>query len=324
MRTRRLGKTELELSVVGLGCWAMGGGTWEYSWGPQEDAESVKTIAKALEAGINWVDTAAVYGLGHSEEVVGRAIKEIGERPIVATKCGIRWNSKGKIDRYVSRERVREEIEASLRRLGLEQIDLYQIHHPLPDENVEQAWEEMVRLVEEDKVRYIGVSNFDVGQLRRISRIYPPVSLQPPYSMIRRSVEDEILGYCRMHNIGVIVYSPMQKGLLTGRWSRERLEHLPEADHRRRDFNFQEPRFSATLELVEGLKQIAARSGTTAGRLAIEWVLRREEVTAAIVGARRPYQIEETAPAGDRMLSGDEIAEIEGLLARREQKLAGG
>lgn len=322
MRTRRLGDTQLELSIVGLGCWAMGAGGWEYSWGPQDDAESIKTIARAVELGLNWIDTAAVYGLGHSEEVVGRAIKQLRQKPIVATKCGIRWDSSGNIERYVSRKTVRQEIDASLKRLGIEPIDLYQIHWPEPDENIEGAWEEMVKLAEEGKVRYIGVSNFSVEQLRRISRICPPASLQPPYSMIRRDVEAELLTYCAEHNIGVIVYSPMQKGLLTGSFTAERIVKLAPDDHRRLDPDFKPPRLAATLELVEQLEFIAKRHRQTTAQLAIAWVLRRQEVTAAIVGARSSAQIEQTAAAADWQLSDDEIGEIDELLAKHRKKLS--
>ena len=321
MRTRQLGNSELELTVVGLGCWAMGSGGWEFGWGPQDDADSISTIIKAVEMGVNWIDTAAIYGLGHSEKVVGKAIKELGEKPIVATKCGISWDSSGNINRHLDRERVRKDIEASLRRLDIEPIDLYQIHWPFPDENIEQAWEEMAKLVEEGKVRFIGVSNFSVEQLERIGRIYPPASLQPPYSMVGRDIEKDLLGYCARNNIGVTVYSPMQKGLLTGKFSAERVSQLAEDDHRRRDADFQEPKLSATLKLVDDLRKIAERNDGTLGQLAIAWVLRREEVTAAIAGARRPQQIEETAPAGDWQLCDDDVVEIEELLRKREDTL---
>ena len=328
MLTSQLGNSELELTVVGLGCWAMGSGGWEFGWGPQDDADSIKTIIKAVEMGVNWIDTAAVYGLGHSEKVVGMAIKELGEKPIVATKCGISWDTSGNINRHLDRERVRKDIEASLRRLDIEPIDLYQIHWPFPDENIEQAWEEMAKLVEEGKVRFIGVSNFSVEQLERIGRIYPPASLQPPYSMVCRDIEKDLLGYCARNNIGVIVYSPMQKGLLTGKFSAERVANLAEDDHRKRDWHFQEPQLSATLELVDELERIAERYGSpkdrcrgTLGQLAIAWVLRREAVTAAIAGARRPQQIEETATAGDWQLCDDDVAEIEELLRKREDTL---
>jgi len=322
MKRKKIGNTELEVTVVGLGCWAIGSGGWEYSWGPQDDAESIRTIVRAVEVGVNWIDTAAAYGLGHSEKVVAKAIKELGEKPIIATKCGIAWDSKGNINRWADKKKVRLDAEESLRRLDIEPIDLYQIHHPLPDDKIEESWEEMAKLVDEGKVRYIGVSNFSVSQLERIRRIYPPASLQPPYSMIRRDVEQELLGYCAKNNIGVIVYSPMQKGLLTGKFTKERLDRLAEDDHRRRDFNFQEPQFSATLDLVEGLKRIAKENGKTTAQLAVAWVLRRSEVTAAIVGGRTPEQIEETAAAGDWQLSRDDITAIEELLEKREKTLS--
>ncbi len=314
MQTRRLGNTDLELTTIGLGTWAMGGGGWEYSWGPQDDENSISTIIAAIEKGINWIDTAAIYGLGHSEEVVGRAVKEFGERPVIATKCGITWDPNGKINRGINRNVVRADAEASLRRLDIEPIDLYQIHWPFPDEKIEEAWEEMAKLIEEGKVRYIGVSNCGVSQLERIARIYPVASLQPPYSMLRRDIEDELLGYCKENNIGVIAYSPMQKGLLTGKFSAERVANLAEDDHRRKDPNFGGQKLKENLELVDKLKAIAQRNGKTPAQLAIAWVLRREEVTAAIVGARKKEQIAETVLAGDWVIGEEDLREIEEIL----------
>jgi len=319
MRTKRLGQTELELTVIGLGTWAIGG-PWQMGWGPQDDDESVSTILEAIEGGINWIDTAAVYGCGHSEEVVGKAIKELGERPIIATKCGLVWDRQHRKINCLDRDSIMHECEASLNRLGIEVIDLYQMHRPEPDEQVEEAWEAMFRLAEQGKVRYVGVSNFNVGQLERVRRIWPVASLQPPYSMIRRDVEDELLGYCADNDIGVVAYSPMQKGLLTGKFSAERVANLAPDDHRRRDRNFLEPKLGANLKLVEELKPIAQRSGLTLAQLAIAWVLRREEVTAAIVGARRPGQIAETITAAEGALGDEDLAEIEGLLAQQEKK----
>jgi len=314
MKVKILGQTELELTVIGLGTWAIGG-PWEVGWGPQDDNESVSTILAAVEGGINWIDTAAIYGLGHSEEVVGRAIKELGERPIIATKCGLVWDRQGRKTNCLKKDSIMRECEASLKRLGIDVIDLYQVHWPEPDEQVEEAWEAMSRLAETGKVRYTGASNFGVSQLERVRRINPVASLQLPYSLIRRDVEDELLGYCADNNIGVVAYSPMQKGLLTGKFSAERMANLAPDDHRCRDRNFLEPKLSANLRLVEGLRPIAQRNGLTLAQLAIAWVLRRPEVTAAIVGARRPVQIAETIKAAEAVLQDEDLAEIEGLLA---------
>lgn len=313
MQTRRLGQTGLELTVIGLGTWAIGG-PWQFGWGPQDDNDSVSTILTAIEGGINWIDTAAIYGFGHSEEVVGKAIKELGEIPIVATKCGLVWDGQGRKANCLERDSILRECEASLKRLGIETIDLYQMHWPVPDGKVEEAWEAMAKLVEEGKVRCIGVSNFSVSHLQRIGRIYPVASLQPPYSMIRRDIENELLGYCRDNNISVVCYSPMQKGLLTGKFNAQHMASLAPDDHRHRDKNFLEPKLSANLELVEALRPIAERSGLTLAQLAIAWVLRAEEVTAAIVGARRPEQIVETITAAEGALGSEDLAQIEGLL----------
>jgi aryl-alcohol dehydrogenase-like predicted oxidoreductase len=321
MQTRRLGQTDLTLTTVGLGTWAMGG-PWQFGWGPQDDGEAVAAILTALDTGINWIDTAPVYGLGHSEELVGQALRQTKHKPIIATKCGLLWNEKREKVPHLKKESIRRECDASLQRLGVERIDLYQMHWPDPPADIEEAWEEMARLADEGKVRYLGVCNYNAGQIERIGRIHPVASLQPPYSMLRRDVEKELLGYCARHKIGVVAYSPMQRGLLTGKFSRERLAALAPDDHRRRMPEFQEPVFSASLELVAGLKQIADRHGRTVARLAISWVLRRPEVTAAIVGARRPSQIAETVGASDWDLSKEDIIDIEKLLAQREKKLA--
>jgi len=321
MKTRKLGWTDLNLSAIGLGTWAIGGGGWTWSWGPQDDRESIATILHALKTGVNWIDTAALYGLGHSEEIVGRAIEGLRDKPIVATKCGLVWDKNGNISNRLKEESIRSEVEASLKRLKVDVIDLYQIHWPIPDEDVEEAWRTIADLVDEGKIRYAGVSNFSVEQLERIQDIHPIASLQPPYSMLRREVEDELLGFCAANDIGVIVYSPMERGLLTGKFSRERVQNLPEDDHRRKDTRFQEPELSANLELVEGLRSIAEKSGRAVAQLAIAWVLRRPEVTAAIVGARHPYQIEETIAAGDWALSEEDIAAVEVLLDKRRKAL---
>lgn len=321
MRTRKLGYSDLYLTTVGLGTWAIGG-PWQWGWGPQDDAESIAAIHRALELGINWIDTAPAYGVGHSEEIVGRAIMGRRDEVILATKCGLVWEEGSTtVTGRLTAQSVRAECEASLRRLHVDVIDLYQIHWPNPDEQIEEAWATIADLIREGKVRYAGVSNFSVEQLRRVQAIHPVASLQPPYSMLERGVEEELLPFCAANNIGVIVYSPMQAGLLTGKYTRERIAALPDDDWRKvRSPHFHEPALSANLELIEGLRPIAARHGRTLGQLAIAWVLRRPEVTAAIVGARRPSQIEETAPAADWELSPGDLAAIDALLTRREQR----
>jgi len=320
MQTRKLGNTDLELTTVGLGTWAMGG-PWQFGWGPQDDDEAIAAIVKALDMGINWIDTAPAYGLGHSEELIGQALRRTDAQPFIATKCGILWNERKEKVTCLKKRSIRKECHDSLRRLGIDVIDLYQMHWPDPDEDVEEAWEEMIRLKERGKVRYLGVSNFTVKHLDRVRRIHEPVSLQPPYSMLHREAEDELLGYCAANNIGVVAYSPMQRGLLTGRFSPERLAELAPDDHRRKNPDYLEPQFSATMELVEKLRPIAARNKRPLAQLAIAWVLRQPEVTAAIAGARRPGQIKETAPAGDWRLSKKDIKEIEVLLAERRAKI---
>lgn len=321
MRKRKLGWTDLELTVIGFGSWALGGGGWKSGWGPQDDEESIAAIHRALDLGINWIDTAAVYGLGHSEEIIAKALRGMSEKPIIATKCGLVWNEKGEVFGCLKRDSIRKEVEDSLRRLEVEVIDLYQIHWPDPDPDIEEAWSTMADLVKEGKIRYAGVSNFNVEQMKRIEKIHPIASLQPPYSMIMRDIEKEILPYCAEKNMGVIVYSPMQKGLLTGKFTPERVKNLPPDDHRRNDPQFNEPLLSINLELVEKLKPIAEKHGRTLAQLAIAWVLRRPEVTAAIVGTRRPSQIEETFPAGDWELAAEDIEAIEKLLQEREEKI---
>ena len=320
MPKRRLGKTDLELTTVGLGTFAMGG-PWEFGWGPQDDDEAVGAIIAALDSGINWIDTAPVYGLGHSEELITAALRQTAHRPIIATKCGILWNDRKEKVMCLKKESVRTECHNSLKRLNTEMIDLYQMHWPDPVEDVEEAWEEMIKLRDEGKIRYLGVCNFNVEQLERIRKIEPPVSLQPPYNMLRRGIEDELLGYCTQHEMGVVAYSPMQKGLLTGKFSPQHLANLAPDDHRRRSPDFQEPQFSGALELVEHLKKIAERNGRTCAQLAVSWVLRRDEITAAIVGARSPEQIIETAPASDWVVSHKDIEEIERLLAEHQAKI---
>jgi aryl-alcohol dehydrogenase-like predicted oxidoreductase len=325
MYKRKLGTTDLELSVVGFGAWAIGGGQWEYSWGPQDDKESATAIIRALELGINWIDTAAVYGLGHSEEVIGKVLKEYtSQRPIIATKCGISWDSQGKVNRWVDAKQVRREVEASLRRLDVETIDLYQVHWPNPDENIEDVWTEMAKIVKEGKARHIGVSNYSISQLSRIIPIHPVASLQPRYSMIHRDIEEDVLPFCKTHHIGVICYSPMGKGLLTGKMTLDRIAALAPDDHRRNDPDYNSPLLDRHLNLVEALRPIAQRNGRTLAQLALAWVLRKSEVTAAIAGARHANQVEETAKAGDWRLSVQDIEEIGELIEKYESAAAVG
>jgi len=315
METRRLGNSDLKITPVGYGAWAIGGPGWEFAWGPQDDADSVAAIHRALELGVNWIDTAAVYGMGHSEEVVARALKDWrGPRPYVFTKCVLRWDEKGKISQAFSSDSIRRECEDSLRRLQAERIDLYQIHWA-PDDNgtgLEESWQTLAALRKEGKVRWIGVSNFNVEQMKRAERIAPITSLQPPYSIIRRSIEKEILPHCQQQGIGVIVYAPMASGLLTGAMTRERAATLPADDFRSRNPEFREPRLSKNIALVERLRQVGARPGRTPGEVAIAWTLRYPAVTGAIVGARNAKQAEGVMRAGELKLSPEEIAEIEG------------
>lgn len=315
MEKRRLGTTDMEITPVGFGCWAIGGAHWAYGWGAQSDRDAVEAIEKAVELGINWIDTAAVYGLGHAEELVGKALRGLSEKPFVFTKCGLVWDENRAISNDLRAESIRRECEASLQRLGTDRIDLYQIHWPNPDAEIEEGWREMARLQEEGLVRHIGVSNFNVPQMQRAATIAPIASLQPPYSMLRRAIETEILPYCEQHQIGVIVYSPMLSGMLTGAMTRERALSLPADDWRRNNKEFQEPRLSANLELVELLRQIGKRSDASPGEIAIAWTLRHPAVTAAIVGGRTAAQVEGTAGAASLALSEREIAEIETFLA---------
>ncbi|HVP17829.1 MAG TPA: aldo/keto reductase [Spirochaetia bacterium] len=319
MRKRRLGSRGPELSVIGLGTWAIGGAGWQYSWGPQDDRDSIAAIHRAMDLGITWLDTAAVCGLGHSEEVVGKAIAGRRSKIMVATKCSRAWDRGSMtIVGRLSAESVRKELEDSLRRLGTDYIDLYQIHWPRPEAQLEEGWSEIAKAVKEGKVRFAGVSNFSVEQIRRIHAIHPVTSLQPPYSMLRRDVEKDLLPFCAQNGIGVIAYSPMQMGLLTGAFSRDRVSKLDAEDNRARNPYFTEPALSRNLALVDKLKPIARRNGRSMAELAIAWVLRRPEVTAAIVGGRRPEQVGETASAGDWDLTASEIEEIDSLLAARE------
>ncbi len=321
MKTKRLGNSDLKITRIGLGTWAIGGGGWKFGWGAQDDADSIKTIHEAIDAGINWIDTAAVYGFGHSEEVVGKAIEGMSERPIIATKCARKWDENGDILKVLKKDSIKKECEASLQRLGLDVIDLYQIHWPEPDENIEEGWEAVAELIKEGKVRWGGVSNFSAEQMERVRPIHPISSLQPPYSMIVPNIEQSQLPYCAEHNIGVIAYSPMYKGLLTGKLTRQRLAELPENDHRCRDPHLREPELTINLELVGALQTIADRENVSIMQLSIGWVLRRPEVTAAIAGARRPGQIAEIAAAGEWEMPEAVSEEIDRLLKKRAEAL---
>jgi len=319
MQKRRLGASDLELTPIGIGAWAMGGSGWAFSWGPQDDRDSIAAIHAALEAGVNWIDTAAVYGYGHAEEVVARALEGVSPKPYIFTKCGRNWNERGEIVKTLKRDRVRRECEDSLRRLRVEAIDLYQIHWPEPEEEIEEGWETLVRLKEEGKVRWIGVSNFQVSHMERASRIAPITSNQPPYSIIQPEVEREILPYCQAHGIGVIVYAPMKSGLLAGAMTRERVANLHPEDWRRRSPYFQEPILSRALALVERLRAIGARHGRSPGEVAIAWTLRHPAVTGAIVGMRSAEQVRGVLGALEFRLSPEEIDEIAAFMAQFEE-----
>lgn len=311
MITKQLGNTDLFITRVGFGAWAIGGSGWEFGWGEQDDKESIAAIHRALELGVNWIDTAAVYGMGHSEETVASALKTWpGRRPYVFTKCGLRGDEEGYVHRDLTANSIRRECEDSLRRLNIDVIDLYQIHWPTED--LEEGWRAMADLQHEGKVRWIGVSNFNVEEMCRARAIAPISSLQPPYSLVRREVEQEILPYCESNGLGVIVYSPMASGLLTGAMSRDRAESLPASDWRSRDPEFQEPKLSKNLALVERLREVGARHGRPPGQVAIAWALRNPAVTGAIVGARNAKQVEGNVGAAELHLTDEEIAEIEG------------
>jgi aryl-alcohol dehydrogenase-like predicted oxidoreductase len=318
MQTRTLGNSDLKITPVGYGAWAIGGSGWQFAWGSQDDNDSIAAIHRALQLGVNWIDTAAVYGLGHSEEVVGRALKSWpGAKPYIFTKCSLRWDGKGNVQTVHSKDSIRRELEDSLRRLSVDVVDLYQMHWP-PDPDspaLEEAWSTMAELKAEGKVRWIGVSNFNVKQLRRARAIAPVTSLQPPYSLIHREVEDEILPYCLREGIGVIVYSPMASGLLTGAMTHERAARLPKDDWRRGQPDFSEPNLSRNLELVERLREIAKRHNRSIGEVAIAWTLHHPAVTGAIVGARNARQAEGVMRAGELQLNNKEVNEIEEFLA---------
>jgi aryl-alcohol dehydrogenase-like predicted oxidoreductase len=321
MEKRKLGFTDMEFTTVGFGAWAVGGGNWEWGWGSQDDQESIQAIQAGLDLGINWIDTAAAYGLGHSEEMVGKAVRGRRGEIFLATKCGLVWeeNSDGKVSNRLKAWSVRQEAENSLRRLGVDYIDLYQIHWPRPDEDLEEGWAEIAKLVQEGKVRYAGASNFTIDQLKRVQAIHPVASLQPEYSLLERSVEAGLLEYCASQQIGVIAYSPMASGLLTGKYTRETVKAIHPEDWRLKfSEHFREPNFTANLELVQKLTEIAGRFGRSVGELAVAWVLRRPEMTAAIVGARRPSQISQIVPASGWHLTPETIQEIKALLEEHD------
>jgi len=322
MRTRELGSTGMYLTTMGLGTYALGGSGWQWAWGQQDDEDSIAALRRGLDLGINWVDCAAAYGLGHAEEVVGRAL-EGRDDVFVATKCGLVWDEgSGDVYGRLTAASVRAECEASLRRLKVDVIDLYQVHWPHDEEHLEEGWSTIADLVKEGKVRYAGVSNFSLAQIRRVQRIHPVASVQPPYNMLQRGVETELLPFCAANEIGVLTYSPLQSGVLADKFTRERAAALPADDWRRNHSpEFREPALSANLALVDGLRSIAARHGRTVAQLAIAWVLRRPEVTSAIVGARKPSHIEGTVGAGDWELDSQDIAEIDALLAERNGTL---
>jgi len=312
--TKKLGNSDLHLTHIGYGAWAIGGGNWEFAWGSQDDDESLRTIERALDSGLNWIDTAAIYGLGHSEEVVGKALKHRSRKPYVFTKCSMRWFPDRKIYRSLKAGSLQEEVENSLRRLCVDTIDLYQIHWPNPESEIEEGWETLARFKEQGKIRYIGVSNFNVEQMKRAQKIAPITSLQPPYSLLRRDIEAEILPFCQEHNIGVINYSPMASGLLTGKMTAERIAEMPADDWRKRSPNFNEPKLSRNLKLVELLREIGKTHNVEPGVVAIAWTLRHPAITAAIVGARRPDQVDGVMPAATFRLSNEEIERIESFL----------
>jgi aryl-alcohol dehydrogenase-like predicted oxidoreductase len=314
MQTRRLGNSDMDITVIGLGAWAMGGGDWFAGWGPQDDRESIETIRRAVDSGINWIDTAAIYGLGRSEAIVGEAVKGLANRPYIFTKCGRHQSPENKGVGILKAGSIRQEIENSLRRLRVDVIDLYQIHWPDPDPGIEEGWQTLADLQKEGKVRYIGVSNFNVQQMRRVQAIAPITSLQPPYSLIRRDIESDILPYCQQNNIGVIVYSPMASGLLTGAMTRERAANLPDNDWRSRNPDFREPRLSRNLALVDLLRRVGDHHSQPPGAVAIAWTLTHPAVTAAIVGARRPDQVDGILGGAQITLSDDDLAQIQNFL----------
>jgi aryl-alcohol dehydrogenase-like predicted oxidoreductase len=312
---KTLGSSDLHLTPIGFGAWAIGGGNWEFAWGSQDDNESIAAIHRALEIGVNWIDTAAIYGLGHSEEVVAQALKTTSHKPYVFTKCSMRWHDDRSIYRSLEAKSLEEELNNSLRRLGRDTIDLYQIHWPNPQAEIEEGWETLAKFKKQGKIRFIGVSNFDVEQMKRAQKIAPITSLQPPYSMLRRAIEEEILPFAQANNIGVINYSPMVSGLLTGKMTADRVANFPQDDWRRRAGEFNEPRLSRNLRLVELLREIGRPHNVQPGVVAVAWTLHHPAITAAIVGGRSPQQVEGLAPALHFRLTGDEYQRINAFLA---------
>jgi aryl-alcohol dehydrogenase-like predicted oxidoreductase len=313
---RTLGNSDLQLTSIGFGAWAIGGGNWEFAWGPQDDNESIAAIHRALDLRINWIDTAAIYGLGHSEEVVARAVRSwSGPRPLVFTKCSMRWKANRSIYRSLTAKSLTQELDSSLRRLDVEVIDLYQIHWPNPEEEIEEGWETLARFKQQGKVRWIGVSNFSVDQMKRAQAIAPITSLQPPYSMLRRAIEAEVLPFCQANNIGVINYSPMVSGLLTGAMTAERVAAFPADDWRRKAAEFNEPKLTRNLRLVELLRAIGSEHGVSAGVVAVAWTLHNPAITAAIVGGRSAAQVDGLAPALEFRLTEPEFQRIQQSLA---------
>ncbi|MEE8419364.1 MAG: aldo/keto reductase [Dehalococcoidales bacterium] len=313
MKTRKLGSTDLQLSTVGLGTWPMGGVSAGMHWGAQDDQASIETIEHAMDQGINWLDTAGAYGRGHSEEVVGMALKKLSTRPIIVTKCG------STPEDTMEPGSVRKQCEASLKRMGIDTIDLYLAHWPRPIEMMEAGWQTCADLVKEGKVRYIGVSNYTIEQMEKIQPIHPIAAMEPPYSMITRGIEDKILPYCREHNMGVVIYSPLQQGVLTG--APISADAMDEGDFRRNNPHFKEPVLSLNIRLVEELRPIAQKYGGSIAQLAIAWVLRRSDVTSALNGARIPAEIEDSVLGGDLEISAEDIAAIEKLLEKREKEM---
>jgi aryl-alcohol dehydrogenase-like predicted oxidoreductase len=312
LKTTQLGETGLEISRVGFGAWAIGGGGWEFGWGPQEDEQSIAAIRHALQQGINWIDTAAAYGFGHSEEVVRRALEGLSPRPYVFTKASLLEGPSRRVVHNLKRDSILREAHASLERLGVDAIDLYQIHWPVPLEDIEEGWSALAELKEQGLTRHIGVSNFDVEQLRRIQQIAPVETLQPQYSLIERDVEYDILPYAERSSMGVIVYSPMGSGVLTGAMSRERIASMPADDWRKQDPRFREPELSRNLEIADRLGAVAERHDTVPGAIAIAWTLRNPAVDGAIVGFRSPEQVDPLVEAANLELTDDDITLIEG------------
>jgi len=312
METKQFGNTDMKITRIGFGAWAIGGGNWAFGWGPQDDGEAIAALQRAVEVGMNWIDTAAVYGLGHSEELVGKAVKGMSIKPYIFTKCGLVWDEKRKTSQNLKAESIRKECETSLRRMNVDVIDLYQVHWPV-DGDIEEAWEMMAQLQSEGKVRWIGVSNYSTAQMKQCQAIAPVSSLQPPYSLINREYEKEILPYCHENNIGVIVYSPMGSGLLTGTMTRERIAAMPSDDWRKNSIYFNEPALTRNLALAEKLKSIGKKHGRSAGEVAIAWTLKNPAVTAAIVGGRSAGQVDGISRAWDFQLTEQELAEMESI-----------